>query len=439
MGLIYAHFATLVFVLGLGLAFFLCQWRYPKILVVLWLLMIGFVPWWTGVAFHTFFPVATLASILVVLCLQPILLERVSPADVLLAGFFVFAIVPALTGLATRTQVFEVAAIWAPAYLVGRLLPQRVAPEWLYGAVACCFAIVSMLAIVEFIFNWNPFVGLRLAAGPTYDLWAPVQYRGGELRVEGAFGHSIALGSSIALAIPMTLASRFSAGLRVIFTGLMVVATTLTFSRTAMVCAALGVAFSVLFAREVLSVRMRAAVSGSALFVGVVLIPLASSTFGAAGGEAARSASYRAQLTSLIPSMRLLGLARSAQQLGDGSLVFGRFQSIDSELILVGLTYGLVVLGFALLLLLVAGALVVGGHGRPAMIAVAAQIPSLITVALITQYAVFFWFGVGLAVATQFAPSRARASGGELEPASGMIHVKERGASNASIRGLTGI
>ena len=42
------------------------------------------------------------------------------------------------------------------------------------------------------------------------------------------------------------------------------------------------------------------------------------------------------------------------------------------------------------------------------MLAVVAQLPAMVTVALITQYATMLWFAIGLAVATQVAANRAR-------------------------------
>ena len=56
---------------------------------------------------------------------------------------------------------------------------------------------------------------------------------------------------------------------------------------------------------------------------------------------------------------------------------------------------------FAVVLLVIAAGAVILGRASAATLAVAAQIPSLVTVALITQYSVFLWFVVGVAVATQ--------------------------------------
>ena len=48
--------------------------------------------------------------------------------------------------------------------------------------------------------------------------------------------------------------------------------------------------------------------------------------------------------------------------------------------------------------------LVLTGRGSAATIAVVAQIPAFATVALITQYSIFVWFIIGLAVTSQLTP-----------------------------------
>ena len=168
-----------------------------------------------------------------------------------------------------------------------------------------------------------------------------------------------------------------------------------------MLCAALGLGLSIVFLQDGLTARVRAAATGAVAVVGLTLVPLVTATFAAAGSEQSRSAEYRLHLTSLIGRIDLIGLSGAAQRLSDGRLAFGAFKSIDSELILLGLTYGGVALGLTVVLLAVACIAVLLGRATAPTIAIAAQIPSLATVALITQYSAFVWFVAGLAVATQ--------------------------------------
>jgi hypothetical protein len=188
----------------------------------------------------------------------------------------------------------------------------------------------------------------------------------------------------------------------------MLVATVYTFSRIGMICALLGVALSVLFMRDAISRRARIILTSGVLIVSAVLFPLVSAVFDDAGAEASDSANYRGDLTSLFGTMNLVGVASSAQKNSAGSLYFGNFRSIDSQLILTGLTNGLIVLIAVLVALAFGVLLVLRGKASPATIALVAQIPAFATVALITQYSIFVWFVAGLAATTQLAPDTVR-------------------------------
>ena len=76
---------------------------------------------------------------------------------------------------------------------------------------------------------------------------------------------------------------------------------------------------------------------------------------------------------------------------------------MDSALILAGLTYGLVVVVLLCVLCLTAVVALLRKDPSPPLIALVVQIPIVATVALITQYAAFLWFIVGLAVSAQAA------------------------------------
>jgi hypothetical protein len=104
-------------------------------------------------------------------------------------------------------------------------------------------------------------------------------------------------------------------------------------------------------------------------------------------------------------------VAGSAQKNSTGQVYFGNFRSIDSQLILTGLSSGLIALAVVVVALGAGIVLVVTRRATPATIAVVAQIPALATVALITQYSVFLWVAVGLAATTQHVrPATAEAN-----------------------------
>ena len=386
-------------IFGLGavsLAFLLLRER-PRVLVASWLAVICFLPWWMGTRVLTFEPVAVLFTLLTLVSLLPAMVERWTLVDWTVTCFFLVCALPIFVGGSTRSATFGLLVVWLPAYLAGRLVLGRVNAYWLYGCIGVFFTIVSGLAVIEYLASWNPFVKIRVFSGSTYALWGTLQERGGQLRAEGAFGHSIALGASIALAIPMTLASRFRFSRRLLMVALMLGASAVTFSRTGMFCSVLAVGLSVIFLREGLSARARGVAIAVVVTLAALIAPLVSGTFAAAGSESTDSSHYRDQLTSLIPHMSLVGLSDSAQRLADGTVWFGHFRSIDSELILLGLTYGSVAAaGVLLLLALSIGAVLLGRATAPS-ISLTAQIPSLATVALITQYSVLFWFVAGVA------------------------------------------
>ena len=373
----------------------------PGAYAALWLLGLCFVPWWVGTKIQTFLPVAVILSLVGLLSLTPAVPRRITLPDLGVLCFFAACFLPVVVGGPTKAGTFGAGAVWLPAYLVGRRLPARVDPRRIYDGLALLFAIVATLAIIEFIFSWNPFVGIHFGSASSYATWGPLQRRGGVLRAEGAFGHSIALGVSIAIAIPITLASRLRPSYRVIAVALMLGATVVTFSRTAMLCAVLGVVFSIIFLGEGITRRLRTVLASVIVVMAALFVPLINSTFSASSAELAHSADYRGELTSALSHLNMVGISDLASRLPDGTLYFGSFRSIDSQLVLTGLTYGAFALIVASVMLVALIVTVLRRRATAPTIALACQIPALATVALITQYAVFFWFLVGLSVASQ--------------------------------------
>jgi hypothetical protein len=247
------------------------------------------------------------------------------------------------------------------------------------------------------VLQWNPFL-LVHADNRLFQTWGSPLTRGGAVRAEGAFGQPIALGVCLAMAIPFVFVSRFSAVVKIGMVALLAIAIVPTFSRAAMICGGLSVVLSLVFVRRGLSTRVRVLSLAILGAVAIVAVPIVLQIFAEAGSEAANSAGYRSSLLSLVPKMSILGLSPSATRNAYGDLFFANFKSIDSAVILLGLTVGW--LALVVLLILLAGAVVrvLAGRADPATVAVTAAVPALATVALITQYGMFFWFLVGMAV-----------------------------------------
>ncbi len=394
---------------AVAIAGFLVLRRSAKLAVATWIVVLCFVPIWLGfnIGFNGnyYLPPATAAAFLVVAALLPTPRFRLSWLDGLMTLAVVCAICSLFTGNAgiALGAAILVITYFVAGYLMGRIAPLRVDPLWIHGAIAVCFTAVAALAIIEGVTHWNPFVLIR-SGNSLYAIWGTIQERGGVPRAEGAFGHSIALGASLAMAVPITLASPFRLWLRIGMVATMLVATVFTFSRIGMVCALLGVMLSVLFMRDAISRRARITLIAVVAIAAAILFPLVTAVFDDAGTEATDSAGYRGNLISLFGTMNPIGVASSANKDSSGTLYFGNFRSIDSQLILTGLTNGLIVLAAIVVALAFGIVLVLRGKATAATIALVAQIPAFATVALITQYSIFVWFVAGLAATTQLAP-----------------------------------
>ena len=404
---------SLVIVLGLVVvvyAIFVLR-RSAKLAISFWLFTICFVPVWIGVGLgasgNTFVPLASAAGAVVIVSLLPATRFRPGIADALMILLVIMTVASLFTGNFTIALSFVVSLFtyFVVGYVLGRVIPARVEITWIYGFIGVLFTIVAVLAILESFTGFNLFVQLNVN-NPSFATWGGIQSRGGGLRAEGAFGHSIALGSCLALAIPITLASRFRFRIRAVMVLVMLCATALTFSRIGIIGAILGVALSVLFLHGSMKAQWRVALASIGAVAALALSSLVSAVFTNAGQEASGSAAYRRDLLSLVSQMNLIGVSDSAQRSTDNQIYFGHFRSIDSQIILTGLSGGLLMLIAVVIALVVAVVLMLTGRASAPTIAIVAQIPAFATVALITQYAIFVWFVIGLAVATQLAPTR---------------------------------
>ena len=380
--------------------------RSPRFALVAALCILCFMPVWVGARLgfngNLFLPAAVIASLAVAVVMLPVRSIRPSPADALL----LFLILLALSSFITSDPVLALSFLVTPftyfvgGYALGRIATARVGADTVYRAVAVVFTVVALLAILEFTTGINPFISIG-PEGSLFAAWGDIQMRGGIARAEGAFGHSIALGSCLALAIPLTLAARFPFTVRLAMVATMLCATVFTFSRIGIICAFLGIVLCAVFLTERLRGRQRAAILGGGALLALLMLPLVSSVFSEAGEEAENSGAYRGDLLPLLARSQLIGFSDSLHRSPAGTLSFDRFISIDSQLLLTSLTTGVLALLAACIALAIAAALVLRGRAQPATIAIVAQLPALATVALITQYAVMLWLVVGIAATTQ--------------------------------------
>ena len=406
---------------SLGAIGFLLLRRSPRLALVAWLTVLALVPYWIGVNVVTYLPATSLVAALAAAALYSSRSSRVGLVDVLLLTIVALYVVSFLIDEATLGAGFTLVVHWAAGYLLGRVIGTSVDLEWIHGAVAVAMTAAAVLALEEFLTGQNLLAFLKMD-NSAYTIWGDVQIRGGLARSEGAFGHSIALGASLAMALPLAIASTFRPWIRGAMVVTILAATVVTFSRTGMICAVFSLVLCVFFLRGYLTLRARVALVVGSLAVAAVAVPFLLATFAEAGDEATDSSSYRGDLLSLVPTMSILGEAESAYRTPTGDTLYGSFHSIDSALILLGLTLGLVPLAIVVTLLVAAIGFVVSGRATASTIAVVGQIPALATVALITQYSTFFWFIAGLAVVSQSrAATRASRADASREAVPGLV------------------
>jgi hypothetical protein len=394
--------------------------RSPKIAVLAWLVVICFVPVWIGQSVVAYFPAFTIISLLTAASLLPTVVGiRWSYVDLFFVAIGAIAVVEYLLRLTTLSATFDLATAWAGAFLLGRIVTSVLDARWIYGAVGVFFSVVAALAVLEFATGTNLFTTYVTANNANYEVWGGLQPRGGILRAEGAFGHSIALGSSLGVAVALTMGSRFRPVLKTAMVALMLVGAVVSFSRTGMITAAASVVLACLFLRDSLSRAYRVSLLVLTLAAAGVVFALVEDVFVASGNEAEGSALYRSELLQLLTYIQPFGLADNFAVSTTSEVSIGTFGSVDNALLLFGLIFGWVPGVLVLLLLAAAGLYVLRGRATAATIAVVAQIPALVTVALITQYAAVLWFAVGLAVSTQVlanAEHRARRAAARRPP-----------------------
>lgn len=364
-----------------------------------WILVVCFVPVWFSVVIGYTVAPAELAALGILVGSVSLAGGGLLKADLLLLAMVLLALLPLAIGGTHAFVVLPLILQTTLGYLVGRLVALRAGLEWTMSFLVVVLSCVALLAAVEFVLTWNPFVGLA-RPNAAYQTWSPLQARGGIIRAEGAFGHSIALGCSLALAVPLAITRPWPVGARVATALVLLAGTVVSFSRSGMICAVFGLLLSMFLIRGKVPTKLRVAMMFCIVVGMAVALPRVTAVFSSAGQEAEGSAAYRNDLLQLFSEMSVLGTSPIGHQTAAGVLTWGRFVSIDNALVLFGLQYGLIPLILAVVGLVAAVIWVMIGRGTPPMVSLIAQTPALVTVALITQYGMFLMFFVGLAVAT---------------------------------------
>lgn len=368
----------------------------PRTAFLAWAVALFFVPVWVGVTAGAFWAAITVLTVLLILVNWSLVPLRI--ADLWIAGFVILTVGLFALGLVTLSAMTIAILEWVVPYIWGRVALARVRSSWVTGTIASVAVVAAGLAIVEFVLQLNPFV-LIPGSGVAYETWNPLQVRGGMTRAEGAFGHSIALGASLAISVAFVVATRWRALPKIIAVAIISTATLLTFSRAGIITLALTLVVST-FLLPGVSRAFRAIFAVAAAIAVAVIVPSLDAVFGAAEEDLAVSGGYRSDLLVLISQVRLFGSPGDWQTLVSGDQYLGYFaRSIDNALLVILLRLGWIPTVLLMGAVVCAALMALRRSTRnPAALAVVGQMPSLVVVALITQYGMLLWFCVGLAL-----------------------------------------
>ncbi|MGY3126530.1 hypothetical protein ACVWW9_000029 [Agrococcus sp. UYP33] len=367
----------------------------PRATFVMWAFVLFLVPIWIGVTVGFFWAAITLVTLAAIA--SNFADVRLTVADAFVATFGLLVLILFALQLATLSHTVIAILQWVVPYVWGRMVLARVPALFVTRTIAAFATVAAVLAVIEFSTGSNLFV-LIPGSGPFAE-WSGLQPRSDFLRAEGAFGHAIALGASLAMASAFVLGTRWPAPVIVLSLAVIVGAVVASFSRIGLVTVALTIAVSLIVMPGIRrTARWWVAVGGVAALA--ILVPFLGDVFSDAGEEAGGSADYRSGLFTLVSEVQLFGNAGDWQGRIEGGVYLGTFaRSVDNTMLLIALRFGWVpvLLVSALLVVLVLNLL--RGRTNPATIAVVCQLPALFAVALITQFGSFLWFLAGLAVA----------------------------------------
>ncbi|NJI58392.1 hypothetical protein HCX50_02990 [Microbacterium oxydans] len=368
----------------------------PRAAFVVWACVLFFVPLWVGVNIGFYWAAITLLTALLIVVNWSIVPLRA--ADAWVAVFIIVTVGLYAFGSVDLASLVAALLEWVIPYIWGRVVLARVGTAWVTSTIAIVAVVAATLAVVEFFTSFNPFV-LIPGSGVIYDTWSPLQERGGVLRAEGAFGHSIALGAALAMSSAFVVATRWRLAPKISGVVIIAVATVLTFSRVGLLTLVLTLILSTFLIAGV-STRFRATVAVAGAVGTAIVIPIIDTVFGAAGEEAGGSADYRTDLLVLLEQVQVFGNPGDWHSLVSGDYYLGYFaRSVDNALVLTLLRYGYVPTFLIMAAVVCAAWMALRRSTRsPAALAVVGQLPSLVVVALITQYSMFLWFCVGLAI-----------------------------------------
>lgn len=368
-----------------------------RLTFTIWAIVLFFVPVWIGMNVrHVFVSAITILTLVAIVAFGEDL--RLSMADLLMAILVLLTVVQTVLGAVELTYAATTVLEWMLPYIWGRLVLARVPSSFVVNCIAICAIVTAGLAVVEFATQTNIF-SLVPFDNSLYQTWGTPQDRSGILRAQAAWGHSIALGAALAMSSAFIMATRWRPVVRVLALVLVAAATAATLSRLGLLTLVFVLVLTIVLLPGIgRTVRTIVAVVG--VLGAMVIVPLLNTVLTNAGTEASGSADYRVTLLSLFGHIQTFGSAPDVRGTTIGDDLGSLTHSIDNTILLTGLRLGWVCLAvFCVIIALAVAPTFRRNRATPASIAIAATVPSLFGVALITQFGMYFWFLIGLAVA----------------------------------------
>jgi hypothetical protein len=372
--------------------------RWPRFGIVFWLAVTCFVPSWLIVRLGVQWTPAGLCAVPAILA---ILVSRRGygwrMGDLVVTGLILLCLVAFWQGNTPKALATQVIVRGLLAYLVARHLAPKAGVRWTRNAFVVILLICAVWSIAEYTLDWHAFINFDLGSPEGY--WAAIQFRGGHARSEAAFGHAIALGGALAMAVPFIFATTWSTFRKLACLTLISVGVLATVSRGPMTAVLLGVVLTiVLYRGKTIHRRQRQIIVVGTLVVSVILYTALVSKLAAAGTEASNSAAYRGTLYSyVLKDIHPISLGNNISYT-DHQYLYRNLGSIDSTFIYAALYYGWLPVALFIVSLLALVWRALKRRAGPAAIALLAQIPVLASVAPITQYGSLLWFLGGLIV-----------------------------------------
>lgn len=388
-------YAMLLVAAIFGIALYALALRRPQQALALWLVAVCFVPDWTTVHVG---PLALSPSSAVGLPFVIGLIARrlfsddrmrnvrIAFADWALLGAGVLIIAQNNLSFLNSVLAKEFALVWVVSYILG-----RAAGPMVQRALVIMLSIAAAWGVIEFVFGIHVFEFWSMSSSHH---WNVIQERAGVARSEATFGHAIAYGAALALAIPFTklLSDRWALIAQIVLAAGVV----FSLSRGPMLSLIVAFALTAVFLSSgAYRIRMLILTAVGGVTVYAVLQFLYNGPF---ADEVQQSGAQRGnQFQATVERLHLITPSRGFALQGDRYSV-GGVEVIDSTPLRLAVNFGIVAAVLILVPVVLALIYMLTMRAGVATVALVGQIPALLVTSLITQWTVLIFFAMGMAV-----------------------------------------